>query len=363
MTTSIGIIGAGLGGLMLARVLHLHGIPSTIYEADASADVRPQGGMLDIHEPDGQFALKAAGLFDAFTAIVHPGGQQLRVLDQHGRVLFEEHDDGSGGRPEVPRGELRRILIESLPEGAIQWGRKLEGVAALGGGLHALALADGGTATTRLLVGADGAWSRVRPLLTDVQPAYTGTTFVETWLFDADVRHRASADAVGGGMLIAKGGGKDIFAHREPGGVLHAYVGLEKPEDWSAGIDFSQRAAALALVAAEFADWAPALRALILDAERDPVARPIHALPDGHAWERGDGSRQGVTLLGDAAHLMAPNGEGANLALMDGAELARAIAAHPDDIEAALAVFETGMFARSAASAAQAEVPFEGIFH
>src|SRR5580658_7340026 len=142
MTTPVTIVGAGLGGLTLARVLHVHGIPATIYEADGSAQARTQGGQLDIHENNGQLALEAAGLTGQFRAIIHEGGEATRMLDQHGMVLLDQPDDGSAGRPEVLRGDLRRILIGSLPPEAIQWGKKLTGASALGDGRHELTFAD-----------------------------------------------------------------------------------------------------------------------------------------------------------------------------------------------------------------------------
>ena len=358
MNTPVTIIGAGLGGLMLARVLHVRGIAAVVYEGEAGANARTQGGMLDIHENNGQAALKAAGLYDAFHALIHAGGQQSRVLDKDANVLFDHPDDGTGGRPEVPRGELRRILLESLPAGTVRWGHKVSAARSLGGGRHEVSFANGATIETELLVGADGAWSKVRSLLSAAKPAYVGTTFVETTLLDSDVRHPASAQVVGGGALFAMAPGQGVFAHREPGGVLHTYLALTKPEDWAAGIDFSDPAAARARVAAEFDGWAPALTALITDGETDPVPRAIHSLPLDHRWER----IAGVTLLGDAAHLTAPSGEGANLAMFDGAELARFIAEHPGDAEAALAAYEAELFPRSAAEAVEAIRTFEACF-
>lgn len=142
------------------------------------------------------------------------------------------------------------------------------------------------------------------------------------------------------------------MAHKEGNATLHAYVAVNKPEAWLAGMDVSDRVGTLARVAAEFDGWAPQLTALLTATETDPLLRPIYALPIGHCWER----VAGVTLVGDAAHLMSPfAGEGANLAMYDGAELGRAIAAHPGDVEAALTAFEQEMFVRSALAAAEAD--------
>ncbi len=336
----ITIIGAGLGGLVLARVLHVHGIPVTVHEAEPSPAARRQGGLLDIHPYNGQPALEAAGLAEGFRKLILTGRESYRILDRRGTVLLDRPDDGTGERPEVARGELRQLLLDSLPDGTVHWGHKATGVRVLGEGRHEVSFADGTTVVTGLLVGADGAWSRVRSLVSDAVPEYFGVAVVETFLFEADVRHPAAAAAVGAGALYALAPGKGFLAHRERGGTLHSYAQLVKPEDWLAGVD-----AVTAWVAEEFEGWAPELTALITDSDMPPVLRRLFTLPPGHRWDR----VPGVTLLGDAAHLRPPNGEGANLAMADGAELGQALAAHPDDVESALAQYEHGMFARAAA--------------
>lgn len=350
MPVHVTIIGAGLGGLTLARVLHVRGIPATVHEAEPSATARTQGGMLDIHDYNGQRALQAAGLMDEFRGLILEGREATRVLDRDGTVLLEQPDDGTGGRPEVQRGELRQMLLDSLPAGTVRWGHKVRAARALGDGRHEVSFADGTSVVADLLVGADGAWSRVRPLLSDVTPAYAGLSFIETYLFDSDTRHPTSARVVGGGALFVLTPGRGIQAHRESGGTLHTYVVLSRPQEWFAAIDFTDAAAATARISREFAGWAPELTALLTDGDTAPLLRSIHTLPVGHRWAR----VPGVTLLGDAAHVMLPSGEGANLAMLDGAELGEAIAARPDDIEAALGEYEQAMFPRSAAAASEA---------
>jgi 2-polyprenyl-6-methoxyphenol hydroxylase-like FAD-dependent oxidoreductase len=353
MTTStrhvpIAIIGAGLGGLTLARVLHVHGIESAVFDLEDSREARTQGGMLDLHEESGQAALRAAGLYEEFRKLVYLGGEETRIADPFGVIRLLDEDDGSSNRPEIDRGRLRDLLLDALPAGTVEWGHKVVSARPLaeeGSAIrHEVTFADGSTITTDLLIGADGAWSRIRPLLSEATPAYTGISFVEADLQDAAQRHAACAELVGGGLFIALGEGRGVLAHSEPDGSLHVYVAVKAGQDWLSGIDFADVDGAKKVLLAEFEDWTEPFPTLISGAEDELVPRLINALPVGHSWKR----VPGVTLLGDAAHVMSPfAGEGANLAMLDGAELARAIAAGPNDIEAALAAYEHDLFPRA----------------
>jgi 2-polyprenyl-6-methoxyphenol hydroxylase-like FAD-dependent oxidoreductase len=186
---TIAIIGAGLSGLVCARILQLHGIPVRVYELDQSAAARQQGGSLDIHHDTGQVALKEAGLYDEFLQHTHPGGEAIRVLDKTGHVFIDQNEpEGGNGRPEIDRKTLRQLFVDSLEPGTIAWGAKLLAARATESG-HELEFADGRHVSADLVIGADGAWSKVRTALTPVRPGYTGITIIEIRLSDSVTRH------------------------------------------------------------------------------------------------------------------------------------------------------------------------------
>jgi 2-polyprenyl-6-methoxyphenol hydroxylase-like FAD-dependent oxidoreductase len=359
---SIAIVGGGLGGPVLARILQLHGIASTVFELEASIDARHQGGMLDMHEESGQRALREAGLHDAFRKLVHPQGEALRVLDKTATVLVDHSaEHGGGTRPEVDRRALRELLVTSLDAGTVVWGHKLAGVTALDGGRHELTFTSGSRTSVDLVVGADGAWSKVRPLLSPARPEYLGVSFLELQLSGLDRVHPAAAALLGPGSLLALSDGKGLLTHREGEGGATVYVALRVPEGWTGtcGVDWSSAVAARAALLDLFGDWSPALRDLIRICDDTIVPRAIHGLPTGHSWSR----VPGVTLLGDAAHLMSPfAGEGANLAMLDALELGLAIATHGADVEAALAQYEAALFPRSEAAALESAAGLEMCF-
>jgi 2-polyprenyl-6-methoxyphenol hydroxylase-like FAD-dependent oxidoreductase len=361
-TLRIAVIGAGPGGLLCARVLQRHGIDVAVYDTDASIHARDPGGTLDLHADTGQIALHDAGLFDEFLALSRPEGQAKSRVDQHGTVIsaFTPGDDDVAA-PEIDRGQLRALLAENVEPGTVRWDHKLLAATPLGDGTHRLEFANGTTTEVDLVIGADGAWSRVRRLVSDAVPRYTGVSFLDVHFDDSDHRHPEIAKIVGDGHMFAgDGAGSAIIGQRNSDGRIRAYLGLTIAADWpeKTGIDLADTAGVRAFLREEFDGWSPELLAFIGENDGEFVHRPIYALPAPLTWPH----TPGVTLLGDAAHLMTPwGGFGVNLAMLDGAELARALV-EEDTADAAITRYEAEMLPRSGEHAVSANDALDRFF-
>eukprot|EP00026_Physarum_polycephalum_P008764 Phypoly_transcript_08864.p1 GENE.Phypoly_transcript_08864~~Phypoly_transcript_08864.p1 ORF type:complete len:390 (+),score=75.83 Phypoly_transcript_08864:152-1321(+) len=345
------IIGGGPGGLTLARILQVRGFDVAVYERENSSNARGQGGTLDLHAESGQEALKEAGLIEQFRAHARPEGQDMRILDKTGKVHLDDvSQDDNNSRPEIDRRVLRSILLDSLKPDTVKWGHNLLSITAQDSGTYKISFENGQTTSSQLVVGADGAWSRVRPLLTPAKPIYSGISFVEVNISQVSQRHPTISKLVGRGTLCALSDCKGMIAQRTGGDCVRVYVALQVPERWSteSGINFSDPAQARASMLALFPDWDDSLKELLIKCDDSFLPRPIMALPTDTSWE----SRDGVTIIGDAAHLMSPfAGEGVNLAMQDALELANAITNCNGDINAAVKNYEKAMFPRVAEKA------------
>ncbi|MET7484874.1 NAD(P)/FAD-dependent oxidoreductase [Streptomyces sp. NPDC005538] len=341
MRRRIAVVGSGPAGLTFARVLHRHGHSVAVLERDPAPDARPPGGTLDLHKGLGQLALDKAGLLAEFRALSRPEGQAMRILDPDGTVLRDwrpRPDDLAN--PEIDRRQLRDLLLGPLD---VQWGRGVTRVVPGTPDGVLVHFSDGRQEAYDLVVGADGAWSRTRPAVSPATPRYTGVTSVETSLDDVDTRHPDLARLIGDGSMAVYGVNRALVAQRNSGGHVKAHAQFRATLDWHAHLDLADPEAVRSSLLALFDGWAAPVLELLRHGTTF-VHRPLYVLPVSHTWTH----VPRVTLLGDAAHLMPPLGAGANLAMLEGAELAESIAtvgpADPDD---AVRAFEEQMCARA----------------
>lgn len=350
----IAIVGGGPSGLTLARLLQMNGGNVTLYELDASPTARDQGGELDLHEDSGQIAIRRAGLMEQFAKVSRPEAQVSRVYDKHGGLHMEIGvADEKITRPEIERRALRELLASSLAPGTIQWGRLLRSVERTSQQQFRLTFADGSTADADLLFGADGTWSKVRPLVTSIKPEYSGVTFIETRLSAPDARYPDISRFVGPGTIMVTSDNRALMAQRNGSDHIRIYVILRVPETWArtGGVDFNNPAQAREKLLEPFADWAPQTIAMLEHSDDTFIPRPLYNVPTDQNWD----SQSAVALLGDAAHVMPPfTGKGANYAMLDAVELAENLTSgRYSDVASAIRAYDEKMLNRMWASVAE----------
>lgn len=361
----IAIVGAGPGGLTLARVLQMAGYSPVVYEGEASRYERQQGGTLDLETDSGQKALQAAGLLESFYEICRFEGQSSKIVDKNGKVYQEDTADQAPdsvqySRPEIDRTVLRDLLLDSLRPDTIQWGYKCLEAVPVGDRQYALHFENGQKDVVDLVVAADGAFSRIRPLVSEAKAEYSGVSMIELNILDAANHSPGLAAFNGPGTVYALDDRKGMIAQMNGDGRIRVYLGFQAERDFLESVDipYDEPEKAKPKLLALFADWADELKPYISCANGAITPRRIYMLPVPHTWE----SRAGVTLIGDAAHLMSPfAGAGANLAMLDGAELALSLINH-DDLDTAVRQYEQKMFDYAGAVAAETKANMELFF-
>jgi 2-polyprenyl-6-methoxyphenol hydroxylase-like FAD-dependent oxidoreductase len=347
----IAIIGGGPGGLTLARLLQLKGANVKVYERDENRAVRVQGATLDLHFESGLKALEEAGLLDAFKATYRPDNDRYRVVDVNGTIFYDDHAKASTGafgdeffRPEIDRGPLRDILLDSLQPDTVVWDSYIVSLEN-SGNTWEIIFQNGNTASADIVIGADGANSKIRPIVTPIKPFYSGVTFLTGNIENSEKNAPKLHNLLKGGKISAMGDSKTLFLSAKGDGSMDIYIGWKADVNFAiaSGIDFKNVKQVLEWFKTAFASWDTMWLELFEHEQTQFIPRPLNGMPLDQYWE----TQPNITLLGDAAHLLPPNGEGVNTAMLDALELSENLTSGKfTDLKSAMAHYEKQMFAR-----------------
>jgi len=334
----IAIVGGGPGGLMLGLLLQRQGFSFTIYERGYQNMHSDRGGSLDIHDDSGQLPLKEAGIFENFRKHARYEGEDTRIVNKDGEILYDEDAEGEGNRPEIDRGKLCDIIMEQIHPENIKYGFKFEKLIQRDNGEVELVFENGTTVMTDLVIGADGAFSQIRSHLTNAKPEYTGISMIE--MNSDENEHPDLLKFNKNGKLIGLGGDQAILGQRNGDGRIMAYISFktkyEKLDEYrNLSLDTLKER-----LLAEYSDWDSELKNYIAYSYDDIKFRRIYKLPIGLTWA----TQPNITIIGDAAHLMSPfAGEGVNMALYDAYLLAETFK-NFNNLTEVLKVYEQQMF-------------------
>lgn len=353
----IAIVGGGPGGLTLARLLQLKNISVKVYERDLNKDARVQGSPLDLHEESGLAAIQKAELMNAFKQNYMVGADRMQIMNELAEVAFSDHDhkpEENFGyehfRPEIDRGVLRKILLDSLQDGTLIWDSHFISMEAQGEGwlLH---FRNRPSEYADIVVGSDGANSKLRPYVTDVKAFYSGVTMLEGSIYNAPQAAPGTHALLRGGKIMAFGKKKNLLLGQKANNEIGFYASFKADEDWavSSGLNFSDKEQVIEWFRKAYPEWNSNWHELFESTVLPFVARPIYCMPLDQNWE----AKSNLTIIGDAAHVMPPfAGEGVNMAMLDALELSECLASDKHaTLQEAISFYEINMRERASVMA------------
>jgi len=349
----IAIIGGGPSGLTLARLLQLKDANVKVYERDLNKDARVQGSPLDMHEDSGYAALSQANLLEEFNKNVHTGADKRIIVNERAEIVLSDHEtqpeedaDSRPSNPEIDRGALRKILLESLQPETIVWSSQFFSMEKQNEGwlLH---FKEGSSAYADIVVAADGANSKIRPYVTSIKAFYSGIIMLEINVNDAQNAAPHIYALLNGGKVMAFGNGRNILGGQKDNGGLGFYATFKADENWVTdnGLNYSDRKQLLAWFKKEYSEWSSIWYELFKNAATPVIPRPIYCMPLDQTWE----TLPNLTMIGDAAHVMPPfAGEGANTAMLDALELSKCLTSGKyNTVQEAISSYELAMRKRA----------------
>lgn len=350
----IAIVGGGVGGLTLARLLQMQNVEVNVYERDINREVRVQGSTLDLHEGTGLEAMKRAGLLQEFYKHHRPTASKLLLVDQDLNIHIDDHDREIGkgeDRPEKDRGPLRDILLNSLKPDTVIWDSQFVSMESHQDGWY-LNFKNGTTTYADLVIAADGANSKIRPLISTIKPIYSGITLIEGNIYDAAIHAPKLVEFAKDGKVMAFGQGQFVGYGSKGDGSIMFVASFKCPEHWfkENGIDLKDKQQADQWFRQVFVEWSTAWSEFFRNEHVQLILRPQYYFPLDQSWE----ANHNLTMIGDAAHRMPPfAGEGANVAMQDAFELASCLTSDKfSDLKSAIAFFEADMIKRGAEATA-----------
>lgn len=349
----IAIVGGGPGGLTLARLLQLKAVDVKVYERDVDKNTRVQGSPLDLHEESGLAALRKANLLEEFKNNFMPGADRMKIMDEQAEIFLNDHetklDENFGEqhfRPEIDRGVLRKILLESLQPETIIWDSHFISMEKHNEGWN-LHFKNGNTVYADVVVAADGANSKIRPHITDIKPFYSGITMLEGNIYDAEKSAPNISTMLNGGKIMAFGNDKDILMGQKGNDEIGFYASFRAEENWAtnSNLNFADKKQILEWFQKTYPDWSNIWYELFENVSTAFIPRPIYCVPLDQTWK----SLSNLTMLGDAAHVMPPfAGEGVNMAMLDALELSeRLISEEHTSLQEAITYYEINMRSRA----------------
>jgi len=353
----IAIVGGGPGGLTLARLLQMKGANVRVYERDLDKNARVQGSPLDLHEDSGLAAIRKADLLKEFKENFLPGADKTLIVNEKAEVFYSDHEtnleENFGDeyfRPEIDRGALRKILLESLEPETVVWNSHFISMEKQDGGWK-LNFKNRESVYADIVIASDGANSKIRPYITDIKPFYSGILMLEGNIYQSKIKVPNMDSLINGGKIMAFGNEKNILMGQKGNGDLGFYASFKADENWASdnGLDFNNQLQVLEWFKTNYPEWGNVWYELFENAETPFIPRPIYCTPLDQTWQ----TQSNLTMIGDAAHVMPPfAGEGANMAMLDALELSEYLTSEKyNSLTEAISDYETNMRKRASKAA------------